>query len=136
MPTYAKIAISSVAVLLLAGCGYTAPTTNSNTTTPNTTSNPATVIDTAGQVAVTLKEYAITPFAVTMSKGQATSITVKNEGTIAHSYVSTEIGLDIQVPAGQTKTASFTPTQAGTFEVHCAQPGHQDLGMHGTITVQ
>jgi len=37
---------------------------------------------------------------------------------------------------GQSGTATITYDKPGTYKFFCSQPGHDQLGMHGTITVQ
>jgi uncharacterized cupredoxin-like copper-binding protein len=37
---------------------------------------------------------------------------------------------------GQSASITFTPSQAGTYQVFCDQPGHQAAGMVGQLVVQ
>ena len=36
---------------------------------------------------------------------------------------------------GQTKSVTFTPQAAGTYQVICSEPGHEGAGMKGTLIV-
>src|SRR3990167_5772402 len=129
MTIFPKILASVGVITLLAGCGQAA-TNTSVPTAPNITSLPA------GSIAVTLNEYSITPAAITLTKDQATTLAVTNQGSIAHTYTVADLGIDLQVAPGQTETQSVTPTKSGTFTLNCTVAGHQALGMEGTITVK
>ena len=50
-------------------------------------------------------------------------------GSLAKPVVITEDG-------GKSGTATVTYAKPGTYKFLCSQPGHDQLGMHGTITVQ
>jgi plastocyanin len=81
------------------------------------------------------KEYAI---ALDKTQIKAGSITfnVKNVGTLPHNLSIKELNKTTpDIDAG--KTATLTVDLApGTYTVICAVPGHEQLGMHVTITVQ
>ncbi|MFO0702791.1 MAG: cupredoxin domain-containing protein [Candidatus Andersenbacteria bacterium] len=127
MPRFAKLAAVSVAaaaVLLLAGCGEQT----------NTAGNSA-----SGQsdaVSVSLSEYKINPATITLVNGRPTAIQVTNTGTTTHTFTSPDLSINVTVAPGKTQTAMVTPSKAGTFEVHCTMPGHQQLGMKASIVVQ
>jgi plastocyanin len=85
------------------------------------------------RVAVTEKEWAITVGAV-----QAGTVTfaVKNEGAVEHNFVIKETGARLDgIQPGQTKefTATLTP---GTYTIVCDIAGHEEAGMHATMTVK
>lgn len=43
--------------------------------------------------------------------------------------------LHFSAPAGETRSITFTPTEAGTYEFVCTVPGHKEAGMTGTLIV-
>ena len=75
---------------------------------------------------------------VTVKANQPAQITFRNTSGQLHDW--TVQGLDQSVVAlaqpGQSANIQFTPTKTGTFKVICAQPGHEELGMVGQLTVQ
>lgn len=130
-----KALIGIGAVALLAGCGN--PYATSTNTTTNTAANTALPV-VAGQITeqnVTLTEYSISPATIEFTANATATLTIKNEGTIAHTFTSPDLGIDKTVQPGTTETVQVTPTKAGTFEAHCTMPGHQALGMTAKVIV-
>ena len=73
---------------------------------------------------------------LTATVGQTVNVTLQNAGVLEHSFIVDELNVRIEkVPAGQTGTASFTPSSAGTYTYYCDVPGHKEAGMTGTLTV-
>ncbi len=92
-----------------------------------------------GGTAVQATEFKYDPATVTVKAGSPVQIALQNKGTQAHDWTVDNLGG--QKVAGtaqpnQTATISFTPSQAGTYEVYCAQPGHREAGMVGQLIVQ
>jgi uncharacterized cupredoxin-like copper-binding protein len=114
-----------------------------------------------GDVAVTLKQWAVTPTATTVSAGSVT-FTVKNDGTIPHEFVvlqtetaagdfpiesfegesdridedtaGTNVGETGDMNAGATKTLTID-LAPGHYAFVCNLPGHYGQGMHTDFTV-
>ncbi len=61
---------------------------------------------------------------------------VKNDGTIEHNFVIKELNQEVatSIQPGQSKEASIT-LKPGTYTLICNIPGHEDAGMHTTLTV-
>lgn len=79
--------------------------------------------------------------------GMPVNITIKNAGGIVHNVVIDELSFNSgDIPAGQTKSVTLTPTKDGTFEMYCdkgfndpAGTGvatHRGAGMVGKATVK
>jgi uncharacterized cupredoxin-like copper-binding protein len=88
---------------------------------------------------VTATEFKFDPANVTAKAGSATTLTLSNKGTQIHDWTIDNLGgSKVQVIAqpGQSANVTFTPSQAGTYQVYCDQPGHKDAGMVGQLTVQ
>jgi uncharacterized cupredoxin-like copper-binding protein len=66
-------------------------------------------------------------------------VTFQNGGEILHDFTAQQ-GLAKPVvlteDGGISGTATLTYAKPGTYKFFCSQPGHDQLGMHGTITVQ
>ncbi len=112
-------------------------------------------------VAVTLKQWAVTPTATTVSAGSVI-FTVKNDGTIPHEFVvlqtetpagdfpiksfegeserinedtaGTNVGETGDMEAGTTKTLTID-LAPGHYALVCNLPGHYGQGMHTDFTV-
>jgi len=90
-------------------------------------------------VTLVLKEYSITPAAVTIKAGTPIIFVAQNEGTIDHALVISGGGVNLA-----TKDFAFQPGTSeeiaatlapGTYTYSCPVDGHAGLGMKGTITV-
>ena len=74
-----------------------------------------------------------TPSKLAARQGR-TSITVHNSGAIAHTFSLNDLGREVTVNPGQTKTLNVEAAP-GTYAYVCRILDHEGLGMHGTLTV-
>jgi plastocyanin len=120
--SYGKtFSIGLVAILLLAACG------GSSGGQP------------AGSTKVTLTEYKFDPSTISVTHGKVVFFLV-NGGTISHDLVVTEssgnrIGASELISAGDSAVLTIDDLPAGTYTFFCDQPGHEQAGMKGTLTV-
>ena len=94
----------------------------------------------AAQITVTgTDDFRFNPSTITVKAGQPLEVTFQNGGEILHDFTVQE-GLAkpvvITEDGGKSGTATVTYAKPGTYKFFCSQPGHDQLGMHGTITVQ
>jgi len=97
-------------------------------------------------IQIKLDSYTISPDAITVKVNEPVILKVSNAATfIPHNLVikAPEAGIDIKVEvrAGKTGEATFTPTKAGTYEMFCDKTppfgkSHRDKGMHGKLVVE
>jgi uncharacterized cupredoxin-like copper-binding protein len=84
-------------------------------------------------------DFRMNPSTISVKAGQPLAATFQNGGEILHDFTAQQ-GLarpvTILEQGGQSGTATITFDKPGTYKFFCAQPGHDQLGMHGTITVQ
>lgn len=66
---------------------------------------------------------------------QPIELTYVNEGLIDHAFLIEGLLDEQTMRPGETRTFTFTPTQAGEFKFVCIMPGHEMAGMVGTLTV-
>jgi uncharacterized cupredoxin-like copper-binding protein len=92
----------------------------------------------AVDASVDLSDFKITPGTFTLS-GPAVRIAVYNDGAISHNlYIGDASGTVVMysrtLAAGQSETivGSLPP---GTYTTYCELPGHESLGMEGTLIV-
>jgi plastocyanin len=90
-----------------------------------------------GTTVVANDQYRFEPANLTVKVNQPATITLRNTGSLVHDWVVQGMPSAVSVKAngGQTQTVTFTPTQTGTFKVICAEPGHEQSGMVGQLTV-
>ncbi len=96
-------------------------------------------------IEVKLGSYYINPEKVTVKRDQPVMLNLVNEASfIPHNLVikAPEAGIDIavDVSAGKTASASFTPTKSGSYEMICNKEppfgkSHKEKGMHGVLEV-
>jgi plastocyanin len=90
-----------------------------------------------GGAPVAMTEYAFDPSDVSASQGD--TVTAQNDGQTIHNLTvldgNEELGATEDVDPGQSADleVDFDP---GDYEMICTIPGHADLGMEGTFTVE
>jgi uncharacterized cupredoxin-like copper-binding protein len=107
------------------------------------------------QVAIdaTMTEFQYQPSNWEVPAGAQVTLTLTNNGTAVHTWTLMEAGYTVsppftaddnqhvlqafQVDVGQTQSFVFSaPSDPGTYEVVCAEPGHLEAGMMGSLTVK
>ncbi len=76
--------------------------------------------------------FAFDPADLSFSAGEAVSFTFVSESQF-HTFTVEELGIDVDVNAGETVGFDFTFDKPGTYALICIP--HEALGMVGTITV-
>ena len=90
------------------------------------------------EVSVSLSDFSITPADLQVPAGTPVSFQIENEGQSVHTF-AVAVGSDLYdsgqiVPAGSA-TLSVPALEVGEYETLCSIPGHDQLGMVGTLTV-
>lgn len=74
--------------------------------------------------------FAIEPAEVSVAKGEKVRFQVRNGGKSDHEFESDDAHIEeVLVPPGKTRSVSWTPKDAGDFEIYCDLPGHKAGGM-------
>lgn len=86
--------------------------------------------------AVTSTDNAYDTDAITVQPGD--TITLTNEGFAQHDFAVDELGIDSDLLNNGQSTTITIPEDAepGDYEFYCSVPGHKELGMVGTLTVE
>jgi len=97
-------------------------------------------------IEIKLDSYTIRPDRITVKTGQPVTLKIKNEASfIPHNLVikAPQAGVEVKVDvsAGKNGEVSFTPMQAGTYEMICDKhppigKSHKEKGMHGALIVE
>ncbi len=85
-------------------------------------------------VAVTVKEFAFVPQALSATAGPVT-FHIKNTGAVTHNMSVEGAGKSPDVAPGESVTWDVGVLAAGTYTVECPISGHVGAGMIGTLTV-
>ena len=79
------------------------------------------------------------PPTLSATAGQPIPVTLDNTGALVHDFSITEgVSQPVKSTAqpGQKAVATFTIDKPGTYTYFCSQPGHEQAGMKGTLTIQ
>lgn len=138
-PRLALAAVLLIAGGLLAACGdtATAPTTAPAAAATATTATGGAAPAAGGEIAVTLKEWAIEPKTIQASAGHQT-FKVTNTGKFPHNFSIEVNGAQMKTPNIKTGESATLETDlaAGSYSTLCSIPGHKDQGMAGTVEVK
>lgn len=97
---------------------------------------PQEVIEAEGDdINVELSAFKFNPNTITIKKGQETTFTLTARD-IFHTFTIEDLDVDTRLKSGETKVIKITPDTAGEFRLKCTIPGHEQLGMSGTIIVE
>jgi plastocyanin len=74
------------------------------------------------------------PATLSGTSGQ-TTVRVANHDLFWHTFTIDALNVDLRVPVGADQTVTFT-APPGSYTFYCAIPGHESIGMRGTLTVR
>jgi plastocyanin len=130
--TLAATSLLFVAVTACGSGGATSVTSSSSAGGAVPSAAPA-----EHQTPITVKDFTLEPKQVTVS-GQA-ALAVTNAGPTIHNVTirdasGTVVAATKDLRAGQSEALSFD-IPAGTYTLYCSLPGHESLGIKGTLIV-
>ena len=85
----------------------------------------------AQTVEVVATDFAFAPAEISAEPGQAVSITLKNDGTVEHSFTIDDLGVDTEAEGGEEATTELTAPDE-SVEFYCRYHPSQ---MRGTVKV-
>jgi plastocyanin len=93
----------------------------------------------AGSIKVTMSEFKFDPASISTKSGKVTFFLV-NSGSVAHDMVvlgpdGKRLGASDLVQGGNTTVFTIDSLPAGSYQFICDQPGHEQQGMKGTLSV-
>jgi FtsP/CotA-like multicopper oxidase with cupredoxin domain len=92
----------------------------------------------SASLAVSLTDFALNPDRLVAPAATELTISVTNDGQAPHTFaVDTGSGVKEtpQLEPGAAATLVVPPLQPGEYRIFCTIPGHEDLGMSGSLTV-
>ena len=127
-----------LATLALVACGASNPSSTSNPAPATTASSPGAAPEAGNTIAVTISDFKISPSTLTAKAG-AVQFDVKNGGPTPHNLTIKDVtgkvlGATKDLKPGETARLVITLT-AGGYAAICSLPGHESLGMKGSLTV-
>lgn len=104
-------------------------------------------------VEITIEHSKFDPPTVEVDQGSTVTFVIRNGDPIAHEFIvgDEEVQLvhengterhhgakpgEVSIPAGETRTTTFTFTTGEDLEFACHLPGHYDYGMWGAVEVR
>ena len=124
-----------VLVLAAAGCGGDDGSASATTAAPETTSASATTAAGGGgedELKLTASGTAWDTTSLDMTAGAQVSIEVTNQDGIEHNFTFEAAQADVDLPANEDATVTFTAPAAGTYDFLCKI---HPSAMKGTVTV-
>jgi uncharacterized cupredoxin-like copper-binding protein len=114
----------TLAVLLLIGCGI-----GDGGGTPGSDD---------GSIQVTMKDtMTFEPSAITVKAGHDVTIDLRNGGSIPHNFSIEQLDVSQTLEPGESANVTFSaPLSPGQYRIVCDEPGHEEAGMVGTLTVE
>lgn len=92
---------------------------------------------TAQSVTVNATEFKFDPATINATAGQSIKLSVKNTGSVQHTFVLKDANVKMTIDPGKTVDQTFTaPSKAGTYVFECDVPGHLEAGMKGQLVVK
>jgi uncharacterized cupredoxin-like copper-binding protein len=102
---------------------------------PVAAASPATAEAAAAQtVDIVAYDIYFEPKEVTIPANTDVTVMLANDGVAPHNFSIDELGIDIDLPAGETQETVIN-APAGEYEYYCNVPGHKEAGMVGTLIV-
>jgi plastocyanin len=92
-----------------------------------------------GSIKVTMTEFKFDPASISAKSGKVTFFLV-NSGSVAHDMVvlgpdGKRLASSDLVQGGNTTVFTVDSLAAGSYRIICDQPGHEQQGMKGTLSV-
>ncbi len=114
------------------GSGSASPTTM---TIGSDTANVHGEADVSGTSSLEVEQddFYFGPTVITGSAGQAVTLEIKNEGTVAHTFTIDSLGIDVELQPGESKDVQVSFPNSGFTEFYCRF--HRSSGMVGELTV-
>ena len=87
-------------------------------------------------IVITAKRFEFSPREITLKKGETVKLQLKSED-VTHGFFLRPLGIDRDIPAGETAEVTVTPQEAGRYRAICDHfcgAGHG--GMKMTIVVE
>lgn len=99
------------------------------------TTTTASVEPGAREVTVEAGDLWFRPQMIEIRAGETVNLTVRNAGRVFHDLTITDLGVRLDVEAGDTTATAVSVDRPATYEFFCSVPGHAAGGMRGELIV-
>ncbi len=137
MKTLVATSILALAVVACGGSGTTAAPTSGTAASPAPASTAPSAASAAASTAVIVKDFTLDPLDVAVAG--TVSLAVTNDGPTVHNVAIRDdagavLGTTADLKEGESETLTVE-IPAGSYILFCTLPGHESLGIKGTLTV-
>jgi plastocyanin len=88
----------------------------------------------ASDIALATENMAFSTSELTVEAGKVTLL-LANHDLFWHTFTIDALGVDVKAPIGGERVITFK-AEPGTYTFYCAIPGHETIGMRGTLIVR
>jgi uncharacterized cupredoxin-like copper-binding protein len=89
-----------------------------------------------GSTTIETPDMSYDPDSFTINAGEDHEVTIDNTDGQLHTFTIDELGVDVEVAAGESETTTLNVPDAGEYTFYCTVPGHREAGQEGTLTVE
>lgn len=93
------------------------------------------VAEGALEIEVTADGLAFQPAEITVAAGTDVAIVLTSVDA-RHDFTLDALGAHVAAERGETSTGGFHAGRPGRYTYYCAEPGHREAGMEGTLVVE
>ncbi|HEX6386536.1 MAG TPA: cupredoxin domain-containing protein [Anaerolineae bacterium] len=86
--------------------------------------------------AITTAGFSFDQPEIRVRAGETVALRLDNAHSVPHSFDIDELGVHVEMPAGQSSLALFKAPPPGTYTYYCQIPRHREHGMEGTLIVE
>ncbi|MEM2203556.1 MAG: cupredoxin domain-containing protein [Sulfolobales archaeon] len=87
----------------------------------------------AREIEVKLRDNYFQPRTITISLNETVRFVLKNEGMVGHTFTIDELGINVRLAPGETKTVEIVFNKAASYTFYCIP--HRGIGMVGNLTI-
>ena len=133
------IALAVAVAVLAIGCGGDDNGTATSTEAPLVsldglvTNHSSKDLGTATKVSIELDDLYFAPTFIKAAPGAAVEISLKNNGTVKHTFTIDQTNTNVELEKGQKSTVTITLPASGALAFYCSI--HRGSGMQGAFSV-
>ena len=139
-PRTPLVVLATVAALVLTACGGSTGASGGDSAAGHGSEHggeekTAAPVDGAPEITLNAVDIDYKPATLELKAGEATNVTVTNDGKALHDFTLEEADVHVNVKPGESKTFALTIDEPGTYEAVCTVAGHAKAGMTVDVTV-